>query len=85
MTKFQTLFVADPLFDKYRMASFLNSANNPGGGGDEWLLGTLHLLAEEFDEKGRSEISDCLRRGADIIRRRHACYGNFQVATCLHF
>ena len=75
MTKFQTLFLADRIFDKYRLTLFLNSAYNPGTGGDEWLLGTLNFLADELDEKGQSQISSCLRQGAEIIRRRHACYG----------
>ena len=79
MTKFQTLFVPDPMFDKYRLAFLLNSANNPGTGGDEWLFGTLSFLADELDDQGRAQISTCLRRGVEIIRRRHACYGNFNL------
>ena len=79
MTKFQTLFVPDPMFDKYRLAFFLNSANNPGTGGDEWLLGTLSFLADEVDDQGQSDISTSLRRGVEIIRRRHACYGNLNL------
>ena len=50
MTKFQILFVPDPMFDKYRLAFFLNSANNPGTCGDEWLFGTLSFLADEMEE-----------------------------------
>ena len=79
MTKFQTLFLPDRIFDKYRLAFFRNHANNPGTGGDEWLWGTLSFLADELDDQGQSQISTCLRRGAELIRRRHACYGNLNL------
>ena len=69
MTKFQILFVPDPMFDNYRLAFFVNSATNPGAGGDEWLCGTLSSLADELAEQEQSDISTCLRRGAEIIRR----------------
>ena len=79
MTKCQILFVPDPMFDKYSLAFFLNSANNPGTGGDEWLFGTLSFLADELEEQEQSDISTCFRRGVEIIRRRHACFANFSL------
>ena len=79
MTKFQALFVEDAVFDKYRKAFFLNSANRPGAGGDQWLLGTLDVSADALFEEGHSEIAALLRYGSDIIRRRSACYGSLYL------
>ena len=74
----QTLFVFDPMFDKYRLAFFLNPATNPGTEGDEWLYGTLSFLADDLQDSEQTHISATLRRGVDIIRR-HVCFGNLEL------
>ena len=71
----------DPIFDKYRQAFFLNAATSPGSGGDDWLYGTMSVLAEVSDDAEDREVSALLHRGIDIIRRRNQCCGSLEVPS----
>ena len=81
VSKFQCLFVPDPIFDKYRQAFFLNAATSPGSGGDDWLYGTMSVLAEVSDDAEDYEVSALLHRGIDIIRRRNQCCRSLEVPS----
>ena len=81
LTKFQCLFVLDPIFDKYRQAFFLNAATSPGSGGDDWLYGTMSVLAEDSEDAEHVDASALLQRGIDIIRRRNQRCGSLEVPS----
>ena len=81
LTKFQCLFMPDPIFDKYRQAFFLNAATSPGSGGDDWLYGTMSVLAEDAEDPEDVDVSAILQRGIDIIRRWNQCCGSLEVSS----
>ena len=72
LTRYQALFCPRAEFDRYRYLFFLNSAHNSTEGHREWMLGALHVLAEEL---GHSAL---LRRAEELVTSRYHCYGAFE-------
>ena len=72
MTKFQALFDSDPVYERYRIAFFLNSANRQGG--QDWLLGAVEIAADLLTETspgGRQLLLDA----RSLLKQRFNCFG----------
>jgi hypothetical protein len=75
MTKYQALFVPEAMFDRYRLAFFLNSANQHGG--QDWLIGAVEVTADHIVHDGpRAAVASALLLEArEVLQQRHQCYG----------
>jgi len=70
--KYQALFDADPVYDRYRLAFFLNAANQHDG--QDWLWGAMEVTAEHMANES-PEGSRILLEAKQLIQKRHECYG----------
>ena len=70
-TKYQALFDPDPMFDRYRMAFFMNAANQHGEGSD-WLLGAMDITAEHIAQEW-PEGSQLLLAARNTLKERQGC------------
>ena len=73
LTKYQASFDPDPMFDRYRMAFFMNAANQHGEGSD-WLLGAMDITAEHIAQEW-PEGSQLLLAARNTLKERQGCYG----------
>ena len=65
ITKYQALFEAEEVFDRYRLAFFMNTAHNAAASRQDRMLDAVEVLAEELACAGNPGDAALLRRGRE--------------------
>ena len=75
LTKYQALFDMRSMFDRYRLAFFMNGAHNAHRGQQDWMLDALHTVSDGLS----AEDTMLLQSGREAVKGRYQCFGTLEI------